>query len=195
MKGEFEKDNLKLSIAIVAKTTDDPSKYEPSFWKNWAGVFDYKTLAENTDFVSVMAYDEQNSGGPIATIAWQKKVLDYALKNVPPEKISFGIPTYGGAYRGKEGKRFTMVDYGFTNKKLTDFNKSDKNNMTTGAGVSKIFGNISWVSYNQYGKNYTIWYEDKNSFKTKLDNLQNKNLFGISMWVLGDEDPKVWQLF
>ena len=90
-----------------------------------------------------------------------------------------------------------MVDYGFVYKKLNNFAKNDAKNMTTGAGYSKVFGNISWVSYNQFGKNYTIWYEDKNSFKAKLDQIQKyaPNVLGISMWVLGDEDPKVWELF
>ncbi len=195
LKSEFGKDNLKLSIAVVAKTSDKNSDYEKWYWQNWAGVFDYKTLGENTDFVSIMAYDEQNSGGPVATLPWSKKVMDYSLQNIPSEKISFGIPTYGAAYRGKETKRFTMASYPFTYSILTNFNKRDGGNMTTGAGVSKIFGNISWVSYNKFGKNYTIWYEDKNSFQTKLKQIQDNNINSISMWVLGDEDPKVWTLF
>lgn len=195
LRGELNKDNLKLSIAIVSKISDNKADYEKSYWNNWAGAYDYSSLASSTDFLSIMAYDQPNSTGPVATIQWSKKVLDYSLRNIPKEKISFGIPVYGWAYRGTEKKHFTMVDYPFTYSKLTDFNKRDPRNMTTGAGVSKIWGNISWVSYNKGGKNYTIWYEDKNSFKAKYDQLNKSGVRGISLWVLGDEDPTVWDLF
>lgn len=142
-----------------------------------------------------MAYDQPNSPGPVATIGWSKKVLDYAVKNIPANKISFGIPVYGWAYRGTEKKHFTMVDYSFTYTKLTDFKKNDLKNMTTGAGISKSWGNISWVSYNLKGKNYTIWYEDKASFQSKYNQLKVAGVRGYSAWVLGDEDPKIWELF
>lgn len=196
LKTEFDKDGLKLSVAAVSKISDKKSDYAnipiAGYWDNWAGAYDYKTLASYTDFISIMAYDQPDSVGPVANITWSKKVLDYSLKNIPAEKISFGIPVYGWAYRGTNKKHFTMVDFAFTNKKLTNFDKRDAKNMTTGAGTSKVFGNISWVSYNQYGKNYTIWYEDKNSFKVKLDQIKKVGVLGYSAWVLGDEDPAVW---
>jgi spore germination protein YaaH len=195
LKGEFDKDGLKLSIAIVSKISDNPSDYDKNYWNNWAGAYDYQTLASSTDFLSVMAYDQPNSPGPVATIGWSKKVLDYAVKNIPANKISFGIPVYGWAYRGTEKKHFTMVDYSFTYTKLTDFKKNDLKNMTTGAGISKSWGNISWVSYNLKGKNYTIWYEDKASFQSKYNQLKVAGVRGYSAWVLGDEDPKIWELF
>lgn len=196
LNGEFKKDNLILSVAVVSKVSDEKKEYDANYWNNWAGAYDYKFLSDNTDFLSIMAYDEPASIGPVASLSWSKKVLDYATSNIQPEKISFGIPVYGWAYRGKEKKHFSMVDYPFTYKILTDFNKNDSNNMTTGAGISKNFGNISWVSYNKFGKNYTIWYEDKNSFETKLNQIKKyaPKVRGISVWVLGDEDPQIWKL-
>lgn len=207
LKQEFDKDGLKLSIAVVSKISDDEKDYliyekkNPGYYKYWAGVYDYKTLGENTSFITVMAYDEPNSPGPVATLDWSKKVLEYSLKNISPDKISFGIPVYGWAYRSEElknnKKHFSMTDYLFVDKKINNYNKKDVNNMTTGAGYSKIFGDISWVSYNSSGKNYTVWYEDVNSFKKKLEQIKTlaPNVFGISMWVLGDEDKRIWEIF
>jgi spore germination protein YaaH len=195
LKSQLDKDNLKLSIAVVSKTSENEKDYDKAYWGAWAGAYDYVALASTTDFLSVMAYDQPDSTGPVATIQWSKKVLDYAVSKIPKDKISFGIPAYGWAYRKGDKKHFTMVDYPFTYSKLTDFNKRDVNNMTTGAGVSKYWGNISWVSYNKYGKNYTIWYEDKNSFKAKYDQINSAGVRGYSVWVLGDEDPKIWDLF
>ena len=194
LKNEFEKDDLKLSIALVSKISDNKADYTVNYWNNWAGVYDYKVLADNVDFLSIMAYDQPNSPGPVATILWSKKVLNYSLKNVPPEKISFGIPVYGWAYRSKEKRHFRMVKHSLVNTKLLNTNKKDFKNMTTGTGMSKYYGNIPWVSYNMYGKNYTIWYEDEKSFKTKFDQIKAKNVRGYSVWVLGSEDQGVWNL-
>jgi spore germination protein YaaH len=203
LKQELGKDSLKLSIAVVSKFSDNEEDYkiyeklQPGYWKSWAGVFDYKTLGENTDFVSVMIYDEPNSPGPVATLGWSKKIIEYTKTQISQEKISFGIPVYGWAYRSGEKKMFSMVDFGFVNKKLNNYNKKDVRNMTTGAGISKNFGDISWVSYNTGGKNYTIWYEDLNSFKNKFEQVKSlaPMAFGFSVWVLGDEDKNIWGIF
>lgn len=189
---EFTKDNLKLSIAVVSKISDNAKDYEKNYWQNWAGAYDWKVLAQNTDFLSIMAYDQPNSPGPVATKAWSKKVLDYALKTIPKEKISFGIPVYAWVYRSedlKKGKNhFLMIDYSFVKRYLNSV-------YTTGNGNSKIFGNISWLSYNRAGKNYTVWYEDKNSFQVKYDQIKNSGVRGFSVWVLGDEDENIWKIF
>jgi spore germination protein YaaH len=195
LKSEFDKDNLKLTIAVVSKISDDERNYEKSYWGSWAGAYDWKVLAEHTEFLSIMAYDQPQSPGPVATIQWSKKVLDYALKTIPKEKISFGIPVYAWAYRSdelKKGKKhFLMVDYPFVKTKLDETNKK----ITTGRGSSKTWGDMSWVAYNFGGKNYTIWYEDKNSFQAKYNQLKNTAVRGFSVWVLGDEDQKVWEMF
>lgn len=203
LKGEFDKDGLKLSIAVVSKISDNQEdfqqyeKLQPGYWRYWAGVFDYKTLGETVDFVSVMIYDEPNSPGPVATLGWSKKIIEYAKTQIPEEKISFGIPVYGWAYRGQEKKMFTMVDFAFANSKIHSYDKRDTRNMTTGAGTSKQYGDISWVSYNTAGKNYTIWFEDMNSFKKKFEQIKNSApaAHGFSVWVLGDEDKNIWGLF
>lgn len=192
---DFNKDGLKLSIAVVSKISDNPNDYEKSYWQNWAGAYDWKVLSENTDFLSIMAYDQPQSPGPVATIQWSKKVLDYAVKTIPKEKISFGIPTYAWVYRSGElskgKKHFLMVDFPFVKTKLDETNKS----LTTGRGSSKFWGDVSWVAYNYGGKNYTVWYEDKNSFSKKYEQLKSSGVRGFSVWVLGDEDEKVWELF
>jgi spore germination protein YaaH len=175
--------------------------YEKVYWEKWASVYDYKKLGEYLDFISVMAYDQPQSSGPVATIEWSKKVLDYSLQNIPTNKISFGIPSYAWAYRSidlKNGKKhFAMTNFELVSKYLTPNPSPNlgEGNKVTGKGRSEKYGNISWISYDRGGKNYTVWYEDKMSFETKLKNIKEKNIRGFSVWVLGDEDPKVWELF
>jgi spore germination protein YaaH len=211
LKGELAKDNLKLSAAIVSKISDYPEDYTPTYWREWAGAYDYERLGKVLDFVSVMAYDQPNGPGPVATIDWSKKVMNYTLTKIPKEKVSFGIPTYSWAYRSVDLKNkkshFRMVDYGLVQ---TWINQSEKQKIiklsaegyrqayqkywATGTGSSSVFGGQTWVSYNYNGVNYTIWAENAESFQRKLDNIKQAGLRGYSAWVLGDEDPRVWEV-
>lgn len=211
LKGELAKDNLKLSAAIVSKISDYPEDYTPTYWREWAGVYDYERLGKVLDFVSVMAYDQPNGPGPVATIDWSKKVMNYTLTKIPKEKVSFGIPTYSWAYRSVDLKNkkshFRMVDYGLVQTWATQAEKQKVIKLSvegykqayqkywvTGTGSSSIFGGQTWISYNYNGVNYTIWAENAESFQRKLGNIKQAGLRGYSAWVLGDEDPKVWEV-
>jgi spore germination protein YaaH len=210
LKGELAKDNLKLSAAIVSKISDNPEDYKSNYWQEWAGAYDYARLGDVLDFVSVMAYDQPQSPGPVATTAWSQKVMDYTLTKIPKEKISFGIPTYSWAYRSNDLKNkkshFRMVDYGLVKTWSDQYEKQKvirlsaegykqayKKYWTTGVGSSSVYGGQTWVSYNYNNINYTIWAENSTSFKNKLASIKAHNLRGYSAWVLGDEDPKVWE--
>lgn len=188
LKKELAKDNLKLSAATVSKISDNPEDYKSNYWTEWAGAYDYQRLGEVLDFVSVMAYDQPNSPGPVATLDWSKKVMQYTLAKIPKEKVSFGIPTYSWAYRSNDLKikksHFLMVDYALVTK--------IKEGKVTGKGTSPKYGGQEWVSYDLGGRNYTIWAENVDSFRAKLDHIKESGVRGYSAWVLGDEDPVVW---
>jgi spore germination protein YaaH len=211
LNGELAKDNLKLSAALVSKTSDYPEDYTPTYWREWAGAYDYERLGKVLDFVSVMAYDQPNGPGPVATLDWSKKVMNYTLTKIPKEKVSFGIPTYSWAYRSSDLKNkkshFRMVDYGLVQTWLAQAEKQKAIKLSaegykqayqkywvTGTGSSSVFGGQTWVSYNYNGANYTIWAENADSFQRKLENIKQAGLRGYSVWVLGDEDPRVWEV-
>jgi spore germination protein YaaH len=39
-----------------------------------------------------------------------------------------------------------------------------------------------------------IFFEDARSFRAKVDLIKKYKLRGFSAWVLGNEDPKVWEV-
>jgi spore germination protein YaaH len=57
---------LTLSVAVIAKVSDNPADYKGALWENLIGAYDYSALAASADFISVMAYDDPASTGPIA---------------------------------------------------------------------------------------------------------------------------------
>ena len=178
---EFQKNELILSVATVARQTDYE---ETEFFKNWSGVYDYERLANSTDFISLMVYDDPNSTGPTASIEFAEKCLEYARDKIPAEKLSFGIPLYFWKWNTDENKRIASGVFKNVleimenvNKHLLRFDEK--------LGVASL-------SYFNDKENHKVWFENGQSFKAKLDIIKNNKLRGFSAWVLGGEDPRIW---
>ena len=178
----FKDNNLILSVVAVVRSVD----YEDTnAFKNWSGVYDYKRLSDAVDFISLMAYDDPESQGPTASIPFVNKILAYVKDKIPSQKISLGIPTYYWKWNVDTGKK---LGSGFFNNII---NLMSKYRYTL--GFDKTLG-VSWLSYKYSGKNYAVWFEDKNSFEAKLNIIKENNLRGFSAWLLGGEDPEIWNI-
>lgn len=67
-------------------------------------IYPYKELSEICDRIFVMAYDEHwatSEPGPVASTEWSQKVVDFALSQVPQEKLIMGMPFYGRTWNDK----------------------------------------------------------------------------------------------
>jgi len=122
-----------------------------------------------------------------------RRMLDYALaRGVPPEKISIGIPTYsiwwlpvhsedlGARVAGREIAHARALE-------------------AMGEGAPAPV----WLP--EVGAQYTFWanegiyewlfLEDARTLESKLDLFgEYPGLRGISAWVLGAEDPAIWEV-
>jgi len=177
----LHKNNLILSIAVVSRFVD----YENTVaFKNWSGVFDYARLAKAVDSISLMTYDDPKSIGPVASLPFINKVLDYVKDKIPVEKLSLGIPLY---YWGWSTDPFKKVTNSGSYKRLSGI----MNNYQYNSGFDALLG-ASWLTYFWQDKQYKIWYQDKQSFQNKLDIIKQNNFRGFSAWVLGVEDPSIW---
>lgn len=179
---ELHKNNLILSVAAVSRTTD----YEDTnAYYNWGGVYDYKRIADVVDFISLMTYDDSKSYGPTSSTLFVKWVLDYVKDKIPAEKLSMGIPFYYWGWNQKTLKRVSSGGYNLV--KLTIQNFPCRLGFDEGLGVP-------WLAYSAGNKSYKIWYENQKSFEIKLNIVKTRNLRGFSAWVLGAEDPEVWNV-
>ena len=181
----FHEAGLKISIAIAPQHSDDPVAYGKGSWDNWTGAFDYTVLGAAADFVSIMAYDDSLSVGPTASVPWITQVANYTLAHIPANKVSFGIPFYAWVRNDANGQRVKIVGY----PALASI-------LNSGKYISKGFSDdlgVPWVKYRAVnGKILTAWYEDAQSFQTKLNLIKSYKMNGFSAWALGLEDPKVW---
>lgn len=80
---------FKVTISVPSKLSDDPEH-------PFSGAFDYRTLAIFSDQIFVLAYDEHFSvPGPVASIGFVRRVLNYAVTVIPRPKIKLGMAVYG----------------------------------------------------------------------------------------------------
>jgi spore germination protein YaaH len=179
---EFKKNNLLFSVVAVPRTTDFE---DTKAFKNWSGVYDYKLLAENSDFISLMVYDDPNSVGPVASLDFVNKSLKYMEDKIPPEKLSLGVPLYYWKWDQDTNKKLGSGLFKNVLAIISNFQHTIKFDAKLG---------VSSLSYSYNNKNYKIWFEDDQSLQAKLDIIKNNKLRGFSAWLLGGEDPDIWKI-
>ncbi len=186
-----------VSAAVVPRSSDDrgPTPYHQWIYDNWRGVYDYKALADTLDFLSYMTYAQHTGGstaGPVGGYPWIKACLEYVLaQGVPPEKISLGIPGYSDhwfpTYNERNGSRMTGSDISYARGLA----------LLDSAGVAATWDTLQrspFAMWENSGVFEHVWLEDARAFAAKLELVTQYKLRGYSVWLLGLEDPAVWQL-
>lgn len=191
----LHKNKFTVSFAVAPTVTDDnfSSYYQKKSYQIWQGAYDLKKLGAIADFITIMAYDQHAEGtipGPTASILWVEQVIKHALRFIPADKLSLGIPTYSSLwYMGKSGERITMkydaIDYELVNDIFHKYHPPELWDAVD--QVHYTFYEINWL-------NRFVFLEDEKSFKPKVALAKKYNLKGISIFRLGIEDPKIWTL-
>lgn len=180
---EMRANNLTVSVAIIAQISENPTDYPNDLWQKTIGVYDYQALASSTDFLSLMSYDDPYSKGPVVEYAWLKKVIDYSLRSVPPEKLSLGVPLYYWQWNDTTGKRV-----GIGGRKGL-YNVFKKHKVITNYSAEH---ETPYLTYWHRSKKYVIWYENAQSIEKKMSLVKQYNLHGFSAWALGLELPTIY---
>ncbi|HEX9991152.1 MAG TPA: glycosyl hydrolase family 18 protein [Chloroflexia bacterium] len=171
-----------VAIAVAAKTRDTNT--------GWAGPYDYTALSAVTDYVLIMAYDyhwSTGDPGPVAPIDKLRQTAIYAVSKIPASKVIWGVGVYG-------------YDWA-TNEAGKSIGKAEYRTYAEAAVLARAPGSQSgyddtvqapWVRYVRDGQQREMWYEDRDSFKAKLDLIESYGMAGFGIWRLGQEDPRIW---
>ena len=125
----------------------------------------------------------------VAPIRNVRQVLDYALTEIPPEKIYLGIPAYGydwtlpfqpGISRANSISNLQAIDLARTYRQAIRYDEQAQS---------------PWFQYvDEKGQTHEVWFEDARSILVKLELAQEKQLFGINYWNLNRPFPQNWPL-
>ncbi|HXE32063.1 MAG TPA: glycosyl hydrolase family 18 protein, partial [Terriglobales bacterium] len=195
--GALHRHGRLLSVAVGARTTDDPTTYT---YRTFSGVYDYRALSGAADFLSVMAYPESDSShpGPLASVPWVEQVIQHVLLQVPADKFSLGLPTYQTDWSERR-VRVTLRER-IAGKIKRVFHYIYKLIHHNGAVVHPDGEELRWdpvlqSSYHIEGEGHSrhiTWVEDERSFAAKLKLVAQYHLRGFSVWRIGLEDPHIW---
>ena len=141
---------------------------------------DYAFHGQAADFTVLMCYEWGYTYGPamaVAPLNMVKKVLDYAVQEIPTRKILLGIPNYG---------------YDWT----LPFRKGTAARALTNLRAVTLAGEVGaeirfdpeakapFFRYAKEGRQHEVWFEDARSLQAKLDLAEEYDLAGVSFWNL-----------
>jgi spore germination protein YaaH len=150
-------------------------------------------LAQVSDYIALMAYDQHWTGSPISgsvsQLKWVEDHVKKVLLEVPKEKLLLGMPFY---------TRIWKEEYDTSNKlvvtsKAVSMEYAEQQIAENRA--AKIWDSVSgqyYATYQKDGATYKIWLEDENSIKLRVELANKYDLAGVASWKLGFEKPGIW---
>ena len=185
-----------LSAAVVPRADDDrgTTPYKQWLYDYWRGPYDYKALADTLDFLSYMTYAQHTGSstpGPVAGYPWMVAALRYALAaGVPPAKLSLGLASYSdywtSSYDPRTGARPSARDIEYP-VLMAIIGRA-------GAKPRWDATQRAWVAmWEDHGVFEHAWIEDVRAFESKRALVRRHGLRGYSVWLLGTEDPRIWE--
>lgn len=179
MAAAMEENGYIISSAVAPKysATQQGILYE---------AHDYPVHGRLMDFVVVMTYEWGYRYGPpmaISPIPQVKRVLDYAVTAIPPDKILMGMPDYG----------YDWITGEFPAEHLS---AQQAVNRAYEVGVEIQYDPVSEAPFYRYydveGRAHTVWFNDARSWQAQLRLVDQYGLLGVSIWMVVDYAPQLW---
>lgn len=162
------------SVALAPKTSADQKGllYEGK---------DYAALGAAVDYVLIMTYEWGYTYGPpmaVAPIHQVRRVVEYAITEIPPGKILLGIPNYGYDWPLPFERGVTAA---------TTIGNIEAVRIAVEQGASIKFDEVSQSPFFNYFDFYTgveheVWFEDVRSLQRKFDLIEEFGLRGAGYW-------------
>ena len=163
----------KLSVALAPKTSADQKGilYEGK---------DYAAIGAAADHVLLMTYEWGYTYGPpmaVAPLNQVRRVVEYALTEIPAQKVNLGIPNYGydwplpferGVSRARNIGNLEAVQIAIDYGASIQFDETAK---------SPFFTYTT-----QEGIGHEVWFEDVRSMQAKFDLIREYSLRGAGYW-------------
>lgn len=167
----------------------------------WHGSYDYTALAQYSDYLMIMAYDESYEGsdpGAVASLNFIERSILYALQRVSGDKLVLGVPLYGRFWKTGDavgGYGITMNDVETLIGLYPDAAVRYDNTVHAAEVTVNLTADFKlWGGRTMTPGSYTIWYDSLPSLEKKINLVNAYGLKGLGTWALGQEKADFWQM-
>ena len=162
------------SVALAPKTSAD----QPGLLYEGK---DYRAIGEAADHVLLMTYEWGYTYGPpmaVAPINQVRRVVEYAVTEIPRDKIDLGIPNYGYDW-------LLPFERGVTQART--INNVEAVRIAVRRGAEIQFDELAKSPFFRYtdaatGVEHEVWFEDVRSLQAKFDLIKEFELRGCGYW-------------
>lgn len=125
----------------------------------------------------------------VSPIDQVRAVLEYAITEVPRNKIMMGIPLYGYDWTLPyvPGGPFARV---ISPQQAIELARRYNVDIQYDTTAQAPFFNY----YDESGRQHEVWFEDARSIQAKFDLVNELGIRGFYYWVLGRDFPQNWLL-
>ncbi|MGG6314007.1 LysM peptidoglycan-binding domain-containing protein [Paenibacillus macerans] len=183
-KARFAQQGWLMSTALAPKTSAGQQGL-------WYEGHDYRAHGEIADFVVIMTYEWGYSGGPaqaVSPIGPVRRVIEYALTEMPASKIMMGQNLYGYDWT----LPFVQGSVARAVSPQQAIQLAARHN------VAIEYSERAQAPFFRYwdaeGREHEVWFEDARSIQAKFNMIKELGLRGMSYWKLGLSFPQNWLL-
>lgn len=152
---------------------------------------DYRALGEIANAVLLMTYEWGYTYGPpmaVAPVNMVRRVVEYAITEIPVEKINLGIPNYGYDW---------TLPYVRGSSKATTIGNVEAVQIALQNNAVIEFDELAQTPYFYYTRNgleHVVWFEDVRSLSAKFDLIDEFGLRGAGYWTVMQWFRANWEL-
>ena len=151
----------------------------------------YRALGEAANTVMAMTYEwgyTYSEPMAVAPINQVRRVIEYAVSEINPQKIFMGIPNYGYDWK-------LPYEKGVTRAKL--IGNEEAISIAAENNAQILYDETAATPYFKYraadGADHEVWFEDIRSIKAKFDLMDEFGLRGAGYWNLMRNFSQNWQ--
>ncbi|NNF87421.1 MAG: hypothetical protein HKM97_02735 [Acidimicrobiia bacterium] len=145
--------------------------------------YDLRALAEASDYLALMAYDEYNRyrpSGPTASQQWTEDSLHWLMRYTDPHQVLLGVPYYSRIWDPEDLGRPMTARIGT----VVDLAESNPRTFDPAFGIDRVD-----LEDGRY-----LWAEDYENLATRIEFARRSGVAGTAAWRLGFDTPEVWEI-
>lgn len=178
-------EGYRVSVALAPKTSAD----QPGLLYEGK---DYRGLGEAANEVLLMTYEWGYRYGPpmaVAPLNKVRQVVEYALTEIPPEKILLGVPNYGYDW---------ILPFVRGESQAVTIGHVEAVQIAINNGVPIQYDETAqspFFLYERDGVMHEVWFEDVRSLERKYDLIREFGLRGMGVWQIMRLFRAMWLLY